>query len=192
MNSHILVVDCGSTGIRSVLLDKTGKVSHRYYKKINVYHPEQGATENDPEQIWTTFKDVVHKGIHTPFVKVEAIAITNQRSTFALWDKDTGKPITNFINWQDVRAADTVRKMNRNPIWRSLRFVSFFIGRLLRNPLLTVTSMLVLSTDHTICKLRWLLDNHKLLETKSRNNSLLFGTIDTWLLYNLTGRTVHG
>lgn len=190
MQDHILVVDCGSTGIRSVLLKADGKISRRYYKKLEVLHPEPGATENDPEFIWSVFKDVVKKGIDTPLTHISAIAITNQRSTFALWDK-SGTPLTNFINWQDIRAADTVRAMNRHPLWVSLRTVAFFIGRLLRNPLLTVTSMLRLNTDHSICKLRWVLDKEPDILNKCKSDDVYFGTIDTWLLYRLTGKKNH-
>lgn len=190
MQDHILVVDCGSTGIRSVLLKSDGRISRRYYKKLHTKHPEPGATENDPEEIWQLFREVVKRGIDTPLTHIKTIAITNQRSTFALWDRN-GTPLTNFINWQDTRAADTVRGMNRHPLWLGLRTIAFFIGRLLRNPLLTVTSMLRLNTDHSICKLRWLLDREPELRVKCLKDEVYFGTIDTWLLYKLTGGKEH-
>lgn len=191
MSKNILVVDCGSTGIRSLIFNKNGKIINRSYKRIEVSHPEPGATENDPEHIWEAFKEVVHKGLNTPFVKIAAIGITNQRSTFALWDSETGNPLTNFINWQDVRSADTARKMNRNIVWRSLRSIAFFVGRLIRNPLLIVTSMLHLTTDHTICKVKWVLNNNPDIAEKCREERVSFGTIDTWLLYKLSGGKVH-
>ncbi len=191
MNRNILVVDCGSTGIRSLIFNNKGKIINREYRRIGTYHPEAGATENDPEHIWSAFKEVVSKALKTPFIKIETIGITNQRSTFALWDKATGKPLTNFINWQDVRAADTARQMNNNPVWRTLKTFSFFVGRLIKNPLLTVTSMLNLTTDHTICKLKWILDNNPAIKKKCLNNEVHFGTIDTWLLYRLSGNREH-
>lgn len=191
MGRHILVIDCGSTGIRSILINSKGLITSRDYRKIEILHPEEGATENSPEHMWEVFREIVYKALHTPLIKIDAIAITNQRSTFSLWDKETGEPLINFINWQDVRAADTARAMNRNFTWSILRKVSFVIGRLLKNPLLTVTSMLKLTTDHTICKLRWVLDNNKDIEKKCKDDKVLFGTIDTWLLYKLTGHKVH-
>lgn len=191
MDKHILVVDCGSTGIRSLVFDNKGKILNRYYKRIEVLHPEKGATENSPEDLWEAFKSVVKKSINTPFSRVEAIGITNQRSTFALWDKETGKPLTNFINWQDVRSAETVNKMNKKPIWLLLKTAAFFIGRLLRNPLLIVTSMLKLSTDHSICKLRWVLDNNKNILDKCNKGEVLFGTIDSWLMYKISNGKQH-
>ncbi|QEN04159.1 glycerol kinase [Thiospirochaeta perfilievii] len=190
--SHILVIDCGSTGIRTILVNSKSHIVYRDYKKIEILHPEDGATENSPTQIWETFKEIVQKALHTPLLKIDAIAITNQRSTFALWDRQSGVPLTNFINWQDVRAANTARRMNKNPIWLLLRTFAFIVGRVLKNPLLTVTSMLKLNTDHTICKLRWLLDNNKELEKRCFNSEVNFGTIDSWLLYKLTGNKVHG
>lgn len=191
MSRHILVVDCGSTGIRSIIFNNKGKIINRTYKRVEVIHPEPGATENDPEHIWNAFKEVVQKGLSTPFIKIDTIGITNQRSTFALWDRESGKPLTNFINWQDVRAAETARNMNKNRVWRILRAAAFFIGRIFRNPLLTVTSMLNLTTDHTITKLRWILDRDKELLEKCNKNQVMFGTIDTWLLYKLSGGKKH-
>lgn len=191
MSRHILVIDCGSTGIRTILINSKGLITNRDYRRIEILHPEDGATENSPEHIWEVFKEIVYKALHTPLLKIDAIAITNQRSTFSLWDRETGKSLINFINWQDVRAAGTARAMNRNFVWSLLRKVSFVVGRLLRNPLLTVTSMLKLNTDHTICKLRWVLDNNSDIDKKCRENKVLFGTIDTWLLYKLTGHKVH-
>ncbi|MGL1891358.1 MAG: FGGY family carbohydrate kinase [Spirochaetaceae bacterium] len=191
MNKHILVVDCGSTGIRSLIIDQNGKIVHRTYKKIEILHPEPGGTENNPEHIWESFRDIVKKGINLPLIKIDAIAITNQRSTFTLWDSRDGEPLINFINWQDIRAMDTVRKMNRNPIWRTLRTVAFFIGRLIRNPLLIVTSMLKLNTDHTLCKLKWVLDNNPNIKEKCKKNEVMFGTIDSWLVYRLSGKKDH-
>lgn len=191
MNRHILVVDCGSTGIRSIIINSDGRIISRNYKKLEIIHTDDGGTENNPEMIWTTFRDMVIKAINKPFINIDSIAITNQRSTFTFWDKKTGKPLINFINWQDIRAAQTARSMNKNPLWLSLRTVSFVIGRLIRNPLLIVTSMLRLNTDHTICKVKWVLDNNKKIQKLSQENRLMFGTIDTWLLYKLTGEKVH-
>lgn len=191
MNKHILVVDCGSTGIRSIIVNREGRVVNRAYKRMEVLHPAPGATENNPEQIWTSFKEIVLKAINMPRINIDSIAITNQRSTFSLWSKDSGESIINFINWQDIRAADTARAMNKKPLWVILRTVAFFIGRLLRNPLLTVTSMLKLNTDHTICKLKWVLDENPDIKELCENNKVMFGTIDTWLLYKLTGNRVH-
>lgn len=191
MSSQILVIDCGSTGIRSLVINSKGRIISRNYKKITILHPEPGATENDPEMIWNTFKEMVIKALNKPFANIVTIAITNQRSTFTLWNKDSGKPVTNFINWQDIRSAQTARIMNKNPRWMALRSVSFLIGRLIRNPLLTVTSMLRLNTDHTICKVKWVLDENPEILELCNKDKIMFGTIDTWLLYKLTGQKVH-
>ena len=191
MNKSILVVDCGSTGIRSMIINSEGRVISRNYKKLDIIHTEDGGTENDPESIWLTFKDLVIKGINKPFINIDSIAITNQRSTFTLWDRTTSKPVINFINWQDIRSAQTARKMNKNPLWVALRSVSFVIGRVIQNPLLIVTSMLRLNTDHTICKVKWILDKNPNFRILAEKDRLRFGTIDTWLLYRLTGNKAH-
>ncbi len=191
---YIIAVDAGSTGIRSFLYNRQGEILRREYEKTPAEHPEPGATEHDPEILWqalcNTVKALFADGTVSP-CEIAAFGITNQRSSFCLWDKKTGKPLTKFINWQDVRAADTIAKMNRSPLWVLLRSSMKLFSRLINSTLLIATSMLVLNTDHTIGKVRWLLDNNPDLEKKCRRGEAVFGTIDSWFIYKLTGGKNH-
>ena len=191
---YIISIDAGSTGIRSVLYNRNGEILKREYEKTPAEHPEDGATEHDPEMLWqalcTTVRALFADGSIKP-AEIAAIGITNQRSSFCLWDRNTGEPLTNFINWQDVRAAGTIAKMNRHPLWMLLKGVMKVFSRIINSTILIATSMLVLNTDHTIGKVRWLLNERPDLEKKCRRGEAVFGTIDSWFIYKLTGGKNH-
>ncbi len=191
---YIIAVDAGSTGIRSILFNKSGVIVKREYEKTPAEHPEPGATEHDPQLLWKALVDTVNSIFADGSVKPEevaAIGITNQRSSFCIWDRESGEPYTKFINWQDVRAAETIAAMNRNPVWVALRGTMKLFSRLIKSTILIATSMLVLNTDHTIGKVRWLFNIRPDLEKKCRSGSAVFGTIDTWFIYKLTGGKNH-
>ncbi len=191
---YIIAIDAGSTGIRSILFDRSGSIIKREYEKTPAEHPEPGATEHDPEMLWQallkTTRALFADGSIQPS-EIASIGITNQRSSFCIWDRKTGEPLTNFINWQDVRAADTIAGMNRNPVWMLLKGSMKLFSRLINSTLMIATSMLVLNTDHTIGKVRWLFDREPKLEKKCRKGKAVFGTIDSWFIYKLTGGKNH-
>ena len=191
---YIISIDAGSTGIRSILYNKDGEIIRREYEKTPAEHPEHGATEHDPEMLWQALLKTVRAVFSDGTVKpgeVAAFGITNQRSSFCIWDKETGEPLTKFINWQDVRAAKTIAGMNRHPVWVILRSIMKLFSRFINSTLMIATSMLVFNTDHTLGKVRWLFDEHPDLEKKCRSGEAVFGTIDTWFIYKLTGGKNH-
>jgi len=191
---YIIAIDAGSTGIRSILFDRDGHIIKREYEKTPAEHPEEGATEHDPELLWqallTTTRALFKDG-DVSVNEIASIGITNQRSSFCIWDRKTGEPLTKFINWQDVRAAETIAKMNRHPIWMLLKGTMKLFSRLINSTLMIATSMLVLNTDHTIGKVRWLFNLKPELEKKCRKGEAVFGTIDSWFIYKLTGGKNH-
>ncbi len=189
-----MAIDSGSTGIRAILFNKQGELVAREYEKTPNIHPEEGATEYDPMVLWEALLKVVNnlfKGGKYKPQDIEAIGITNQRSSFCLWDRDTGEPCINFIGWQDLRSAETALSMNRNKKWRLLKKAAFFISRITGNRMMTATSMLEFTTDHTLCKLKWLFDKNPEIKAKCKKGDMLFGTLDTWFIYNLTGKKKH-
>jgi glycerol kinase len=191
---YIIAIDAGSTGIRSILYNRSGEIIKREYENTPAEHPAPGATEHDPEMLWQALCKTVRAIFEDGSIKpdeVAALGITNQRSSFCLWDKQTGKPYTNFINWQDVRAAETIAGMNRHPLWMLLKGAMKLFSRLINSTILVATSMLVLNTDHTIGKVRWLLNERPDLEKKCRSGEAVFGTIDSWFIYKLTGGKNH-
>ncbi len=191
---YIIGVDAGGSGIRAFLFDFSGRVVVRTFEKVQTLHPEEGATEHDPDEQWQALLSVLRRLIadHTGGPEeIEAIGLSVQRTTFTLWDSHTGTPCCNFISWADVRAAETTDRMNRNIRWKFVRFAAFLVSKITRNTMLTATGMLTFVTDHALTRLRWLFDVQPDLYAQARKGSLLFGTLDTWFIYKLTGNTLH-
>ena len=191
---YILSIDAGSTGLRVALMNRSGRFIASEYEQTPASHPEEGATEHNPVLLWEVLQGVLKKlmaasGI--PPSKIAGIGITNQRSSFCFWDKETGIPLTPFINWQDVRAAEVAEAMNRSLFFKVLKVAAGAIGRVTRMTMMVATSLLKFNTDHTITKVRWLLDRDPVLEKRCRDGLALFGTLDTWFIYKLTGGIEH-
>lgn len=190
---YILSIDAGSTGIRAILFDKEAKIVARHYEKTNPLHPEPGAIEDDPKVVWEALLSVV-KNVFSQGYKPEdvaAIGISNQRASFCLWEKESGKPVTNFISWADIRAAKTADAMNRNGKWRVLRGLAKFIGSISSNVMMKTTSMFSFEPAHATVRLNWLLQKQPELRDRLKKGEIIFGTLDTWFIYNLTGKKVH-
>ncbi|MFX1282759.1 MAG: glycerol kinase 5 [Promethearchaeota archaeon] len=191
---YILSIDSGSTGIRAVLFDKDGEIIAHEYQTTSALYPKAGWIEHDPIELWQSLITVVNRIFEKPQVSpkdIAAIGIANQRASFSLWEKDTGKPIINFINWADIRAADTCNQMNKNKKWRLLKKFAWIASKISRSTMLTATSMLDFTTDHVTTRLKWVLDHTDKLRERCRRGEVAFGTIDTWLIYKLTNSKVH-
>lgn len=175
---YILSLDQGTTSSRSILFDSKGNavaVSQREFSQI---FPKPGWVEHDPIEIWNsqlyTAKEVIKKlGISA--AQIAGIGITNQRETTVVWDKKTGQPIHNAIVWQDRRTAFICDELKMNGHEKYIR----------------ENTGLVVDAYFSGSKLKWILDNIKNARKRAENGELLFGTIDTWLLWNLTGGAVH-
>ncbi|MFX0207920.1 MAG: glycerol kinase 5 [Candidatus Hodarchaeota archaeon] len=191
---YILAIDSGSTGIRAVLFNKKGEIVVHEYEKTTALYLKAGWIEHDPNELWQSLITIVNRIFENPGVSpkdIAAIGITNQRASFTLWDRDTGKPVINFINWADVRSANTCEQMNKNKKWRLLKKLAWVACRITRNTMLTATSMLNYTTDHVTVRLRWVLDNIEGLYDRCKAAEIAFGTIDSWFIYKLTGGKVH-
>jgi len=191
---YIVAVDSGSTGIRAFLFDANGTILAREYERTQGFSPEPGALEHDPLALWEALLTVMRRlfaGNGVAPQEVAAIGISNQRASFCLWEKETGRPLTNFISWSDVRAADTVDRMNRLPNWKLIKAASFAGSRITGSTMLWATSMLKFTTDHASCRLRWVLDRDPSLAERCKRGEVLFGTLDTWFVYKLSGGRMH-
>jgi len=192
--SLILTVDAGGTGLRALLMNRRGEYLHQEFEPFSPEHPEEGATEYDPLKMWEALRTLLARLMENSGVGPEAVAalgITNQRSSFCFWDRETGEPLSRVISWQDVRAAGVVERMNRSAVWRFLRKVTGLISFLTRSTMMTATSLLEFTTDHTITKVRWLLDRDPSLLEKCRQGKAAFGTLDSWFIFKLTGGKEH-
>ncbi len=160
MRRHILSIDAGTTGITVTLIDRRGQVVREESRDFPQIYPKPGWVEHDPETIWRVTASLLRRvGLES----VEAIGITNQRETTVLWDRRTGRPVHNAIVWQCRRTAPMCERLKS------------------AEPLVRRKTGLVLDPYFSATKIRWLLDH------VGRRSNLLFGTIDTWLLWKLTG-----
>lgn len=176
--SHILSLDQGTTSSRAILFDHEGTPVAVAQEEFPQIFPQPGWVEHDASTIWATQAGVaaeVLKKARLHPSKIDAIGITNQRETTVVWDRETGRPIYHAIVWQDRRTAaacDRLRKAGKE------KFIASRTG-------------LILDAYFSATKVQWILDHVKGARAKAEAGRLAFGTIDSWLLWNLTGGTVH-
>ncbi len=200
---YILVIDAGTTGIRSIIFDKETHIVSQAYAEIPQIYPEPGWTEQDPLIIWEKCVKVVKESLDKKGLtckNIKALGITNQRSTSLLWDKKTGEPIYNAITWQDTRTAEFCRKMGKKTKMRFLRglgslakvFSGLNIVRKSKTGKMLITiATLNFSPATSLAHISWVLNNREGARDRSEKGELLAGTIDTWLIWKLTGGRVH-
>ena len=177
MKKYILVIDQGTTSTRIVLYDITFQVYDIIQKEFKQFFPQDGWVEHNPKEIWNDVKNLITKILkknNLKAVNIISIGITNQRETTVLWNKINGKPVYNAIVWQDRRTAKYCNKIKKKE------------GKKIQK----ITG-LEIDPYFSASKIRWILENKRLAKDTLRNNNLLFGTIDTWLLWNLTEGKSH-
>jgi glycerol kinase len=177
-NKYIIALDQGTTSSRSVLFGEDGQLLDIAQQEFEQIFPQSGWVEHDPDEILRTQLKTLSEIIAKNDIsanEIAAIGITNQRETVVIWDKNTGQPIHNAIVWQDRRTA---------PICEELKSAG------LENHVRKTTGLL-LDSYFSGTKIKWLLDNVAGAKEKAERGDLLFGTIDTWLLWNLTKGKVH-
>ncbi|MEM7648201.1 MAG: glycerol kinase GlpK [Cyanobacteria bacterium P01_A01_bin.70] len=177
--AYIMALDLGTTGNRAILFDRDGQIVAQCYKELTQYYPEPGWLEHDPREIWDDIqwaaKGVLEKS-QVAAQDIAAIGLTVQRETCLLWDKETGRPHHNAIVWQDRRTA---------PLCNELRAQG-------KADEIYDRTGLVLDAYFSATKLAWLLERtHKYTDPPLSLESTLAGTIDTWVLWNMTGGQVH-
>ena len=173
--SFILGLDQGTTSSRAILFDQSGKPRGAAQKEFQQFFPRPGWVEHDPMEIWMTQRDVMLQAIRGFESKVAAIGITNQRETTVVWDRRTGQPIHRAIVWQDRRTSEQVAELRNRGL----------------EPLFHSRTGLVLDPYFSGTKLSWILDQVPDARVRAEAGDLAFGTIDSWLVWNLTGGAVH-
>ncbi len=174
MSKYIGAIDQGTTSTRFIVFDRVGRVVACAQKEHRQIYPEPGWVEHDPEEIWQRTQEVIAEAMERGQLQaadLAAIGITNQRETTVVWERKTGKPLMNAIVWQDMRVANEVARFAREP------GDEFFRSR----------TGLPLSTYFSSLKLRWILENVSGARQKAEAGELVFGNIDTFLLWKLTG-----
>lgn len=178
MDKYIMALDLGTTSCRCIIFDKNGRICSAAQKEFTQYFPQPGWVEHDAEKIWATQTGLMYEAMSKIDITINEIAgigITNQRETTVLWDKETGRPVHKAIVWQCRRTAgycDELKKLGMAEFFRS-------------------KTGLVLDAYFSATKLRWLLDNVIGARERAEKGKLLFGTVDSWIIWKLTGGKVH-
>lgn len=177
-HKYVLALDLGTTGNRAILFDKQGGVVGQVYKELTQYYPHPGWLEHDGKQIWQDTLSCIHQLIETHKASVKeiaAIGLTVQRETCLLWDKTTGEPLHKAIVWQDRRTTSMCEQLAADG----------------KKEVIENTTGLVLDAYFSATKLTWLLDWVKKEKPETNLDNVLAGTVDSWVLWNLTGGKVH-
>ena len=175
---YILSLDQGTTSSRAILFDHDGQILRSVQREFTQIYPKAGWVEHDAMEIWGTQSGVLREVLESAGVRPEeiaAIGITNQRETTVVWDKHSGKPIYNAIVWQCRRTAGICDQLKQKGLTEYIR----------------KSTGLVVDAYFSGTKVKWLLDNVEGAREKAEKGDLLFGTIDTWLIWNLTRGQVH-
>ena len=178
MNQYILSLDQGTTSSRAIIFDQQGAIIAVAQKEFTQFFPQPGWVEHDANEIWSTQLGVAAEAISKAGLTVEniaAIGITNQRETTVVWERATGKPVYNAIVWQDRRTASFCDELKRKQL----------------DKIIQQKTGLIVDAYFSATKVKWILDNVAGAREKANKGELCFGTIDTWLLWNLTKGQVH-
>jgi len=178
MRKYVLSLDQGTTSSRAILFDQTQNILGTSQKEFTQYFPRDGWVEHNPMEIWSSQYAVMMEVIAQTGVEprdIAAIGITNQRETTILWDKQTGLPIYNAIVWQCRRTADIVDRLVADGLTDHIKQATGLIP----------------DAYFSATKIKWILDHVEGAREKARRGEVLFGTVDTWLLWKLTGGAVH-
>lgn len=178
MDKYIMALDLGTTSCRCIIFDKNGRICSAAQKEFTQYFPQPGWVEHDAEEIWATQTGLMYEAMSKIDITINEIAgigITNQRETTVLWDKETGRPVHKAIVWQCRRTAGYCDEL------KNIGMAEFFRSK----------TGLVLDAYFSATKLRWLLDNAAGARERAEKGELFFGTVDSWIIWKLTGGKVH-
>ena len=175
---YILALDQGTSSSRAILFDKNAKTINIEQQEFNQFYPKTDWVEQNADEIFNTQLSVAKKLIKKSKIdinKIAAIGITNQRETTVVWDKNTGKPIYNAIVWQDKRTARFCKSKKTQKLYNYIK----------------LNTGLIIDSYFSATKVHWILNNVPQAKQKARKGELLFGTIDTWLIWKLTNGKLH-
>lgn len=178
MEKYILAIDQGTTSSRAILFNKRGEMVASAQKEFPQYFPKPGWVEQDANEIWLSVLNVYMEVLVRGKIKAEeiaAIGITNQRETVIVWDKNTGEPIYHAIVWQSRQTAEICKQLAEDG----------------REDMIREKTGLLIDPYFSATKIKWILDNVDGAREKANKGELLFGTVDSWLVYKMTGGKVH-
>ena len=178
MKKYVMAIDQGTTSSRAIIFNKKAEIITSSQKEFPQIFPKSGWVEHDANAIWNSVQSVIAEAFIESGIKpnqIDSIGITNQRETTVIWDKETGLPIYNAIVWQSRQSADIANKLVNDGY----------------KDMIHQKTGLVVDAYFSATKIRWILDNVPGAQERAENGELLFGTIDTWLVWKLTGGKTH-
>ncbi|MGO3792203.1 MAG: glycerol kinase GlpK [Enterococcus gilvus] len=178
MQKYMMAFDAGTTGCRTIIFDKAGKEISSAYQEFSQIYPQPGWVEHDPQEIWNAQYGTALRALNQANIvpeQIEGIGITNQRETCVVWDKMTGKPIMNALVWQDRRTADVCEELKAQG----------------HEEYIKENTGLIIDAYFSGTKISWILDNVEGARERAEKGELLCGTIDSWLIWNLSEGAVH-
>lgn len=178
MEKYIMALDQGTTSSRCILFDKNGNQVSSATKEFRQIYPKEGWVEHDPMDIWSTQIGVAQEAllkINGSYKNIQGIGITNQRETTLVWEKATGNPVYNGIVWQCRRTADFCKELKGKGL----------------EPLIREKTGLLIDPYFSGTKIRWILENVEGLKERAKSGELLFGTVETWLIWKMSGGKLH-
>ncbi|RTE08689.1 FGGY family carbohydrate kinase, partial [Paenibacillus whitsoniae] len=176
--SYILSLDQGTTSSRAILFDHQGSIVHIAQQEFTQYFPQPGWVEHDANEIWLSIQGVIAKLLaesDVQPVEIAGIGITNQRETAVVWDRHTGMPVYHAIVWQSRQTADICEELKAQGL----------------NDLFRERTGLLIDAYFSATKIKWILDHVEGARQRAERGELLFGTMDTWLIWKLTGGKAH-
>ena len=174
---YILVIDEGTTGTRALIIDHHSEIKAQAYTEFTQYHPAPDRVEHDAEEIWAATQKMIQQAMEEAqlqLAEIAAIGITNQRATTVVWDRATGVPVTPAIVWQDTRTAGTIETIREQWAEKAYGHTGW-----------------ALAPVYSSLNLHWMMENVPGARARAEAGELAFGTIDSWLIYKLTGGKVH-
>lgn len=178
MKKYIMALDQGTTSSRAVIFDRRGKIVSIASREFKQIYPRPGWVEHDPAEIWKSQLEAARQALDSAKLSprsIAAIGITNQRETTLIWDRESGRPVYNAIVWQCRRTAQSCSEIKKTRFAREIRR----------------RTGLVIDAYFSATKIEWILGYRKTIRRAAESGELAFGTVDSWLLYNLTGKKLH-
>ena len=178
METYVVALDQGTTSSRAILFNRAGEIVSRAQYPFRQIYPQPGWVEHDPMEIWATEKRALAEAVDTAHIEpkqIAAVGITNQRETTILWDKATGRPVYNAIVWQCRRTAAICDQLKERGLSEAV----------------TEKTGLLIDAYFSGTKIKWILDNVPGVRERAEKGELCAGTVDSWLIWNLTGGKVH-
>ncbi|XP_065066249.1 putative glycerol kinase 5 isoform X2 [Rhopilema esculentum] len=192
--ANVVGVDVGSTTISCFVFDENCNVKGNSMLGVHLEHPKPGYTEIDPEKLWSQFLSVINGALDSAGITakdITSLGISVQRGSFITWDRNTGEVLHNFIGWQDLRASKITDDWNSSLTINSIKFASKVLYAFTGKNRFKAASVITFSPYHASMRLYWMLKNNPTVYRKAHNGTLLFGTIDSWLLWKLSKGKLH-